>query len=331
MRYPLLMLVLVMLMRVTKAEDIESEIPFRDFLAVALYLGNDEQNDIVLRNTDPDKSGETLVVNQEGLLIDGQLVCSWARDKAGSVRGPLGYVIDEEIVGPRKSPAQPCPVDAPIRAAADFNYASSEVDPRNEILIHLRAIDEDSRVVDVPYRGKVYRGVIPEEYQTKLNPGKGTRIERLAAERRDRLRRAREKELQALGVSKTRSGLLECITKKRGSACFEKFLPVGDQSFEYSSIGGLAKRCVVESDEKDIDLKKLSPRHVRDCLRVDEEFRSDFISCLRGTGSSFEVSADRTEKKLSLVPDDAREYHWSCDFLFKNGRWLFKGMSWFGC
>jgi hypothetical protein len=301
-----------------RSRDNTAQVPFRDFIAVGIFFGSDNSlsKEIVLTNTADKKSKDTIVVNRNGLVLRGKTVCGWAK-KSSVVLGPLGYVYGNDAgLTPQKSKTNPCPTQSPIQAARDYNYSSSSVDVLNEIVIHITGIDEERRIIEVPFQGAIYRGAIPAEFEIKLVPGKGTEIAKAAALRKEKLRVERAKELDRLGVNKTRTAILKCISGKQNADCFSNFVPSGKSAFKHEAVG-----------EENI----LSAKDLRNRLDSDESFRNDFTSCVEGTGSSIKISDDRNEKILELVPDNSLEMYWVCKFVRRGDKWIFQGMSWSGC
>jgi hypothetical protein len=302
-----------------RSQDNTVQVPFRDFVAVNIFFGSDNSlsTDIVLTNTADKKNRDAIVVNKTGLVLRGKTVCGWAIDKSGVVFGPLGYVYGNDAGETlQKSKTQPCPTQSPIQAARDYNYSSSSVGVLNEIVIHITGIDEERRIIEVPFQGAIYRGAIPAEFEIKLVPGKGTEIAKAAALRKEKLRVERAKELDRLGVNKTRIALLKCIVGKKNADCFSNLVPSGKSAFRHESVG-----------EESI----LSAKDLRNRLGIDESFRNDFTSCVKGTGSSFKMSDDKSEKVLELVPDNSLEMYWVCKFVRRGDKWIFQSMSWSGC
>lgn len=281
----------------------------RDFVIVRFNAGD---NDLPIEFTSADKSSK-IRLSRQGLYVDKVLICEWYwQGEQKQFQGPLGG-----------SPTRPCPKDSPIVDASVIGYQgeSAESTPFTAI----RIISIKNWQVEVPYRGKVYRGDV-EAWGPRIFAAKGSVIaQRVKAEKKI-ISETREKELKAIGVAQTRVAIVSCLTPKlKPEPCLGSLVPSGSSTFMFNTVEGVNKLNLDQLKRKLID---------------DGELRSTFEACVTKFGPKFERGRygshnefipDKQGDRVILVLDEDAEMGWSCYFKRIEGNWRFIGMGGGGC
>lgn len=299
----LVYLILNLILLVSIPFEVLSE-EVKDYVIVHFdsYAAKNEEKEIKLETSDKTSS---MVLNHQGLLIDGILKCAWGPEYGG----PLGMIdVHGEFI---KNDKDPCDEALPFMYAGLIGFMKTSIDAIPYTAIRITAIEKNDKI-EVPYQGKKFSGSIGEWFHTVI-PKEGSAIDHQVKKERIELLAERKQFYETTGIAQVRKGLTSCLQPTLKSPdCFKEFLPPS----------GIFKYNLLEVNDE-IASKELHKR-----LSEDKDLFKDFKNCVSTENPTYKKENETT---LDIIPDDEYEMYWGCHFKMIDSKWYFEGMSWFGC